>query len=240
MIASRDSTPETMLRALSHSLGALDAAAELDVDRSAEDRTFFNAEKAVLQPFFDDVFAADQSLTTHLLLTKQVHQARVVVGDAVLDRGVRAAKARMKLELKTSTMPEGADHVFPADISDIVDAERRVEPGLVLQVAALFPQVPDFAGKAALEADITGRAKRQVANFTCRDAGEVNEHALDGRLTQAIVRASDALYRLEKRLLERFPRDKVYVRAFFLDVAPARKKRTEDPPAGGGGTGAPS
>lgn len=35
---------------------------------------------------------------------------------------------------------------------------------------------------------------------------------------------SDALYRLEKRLLERFPRERVYVRAFFLDVAPPRKK----------------
>ena len=240
MIASRDSTSETILRALSTSLGALDAASELDVDRSDADRSFFLTEKAALQPIFDDVFAADQSLIKHLLLTTQGLQSRVVVGDAVLDRGVRAAKARMKLELKTSSMPDGADHVFPSDISDIVDAERRVEPGLVLQVVARFPQVPDFPGKAALEADLTGRAKRQNDNFTGRDAGEVTEHAIDGRLTQAIVHASDALYRLEKRLLDRFPRDKAYVRAFFLDVAPVRKKAIPEPAAGGGGTGAPS
>jgi hypothetical protein len=237
MIAPRDSTSDTMLRALSTSLGALLAASELDVDRTDADRSFLLTEKATLQPLFDDVFAADQSLTKHLLLTTQGLQARVVVGDAVLDRGVRAAKARMKLELKTSTMPDGADHVFPSDISDIVDAERRVEPGLVLQVVARFPQVPDFQGKAALEADLTGRATRQTDNFTGRDAGEVSEHAIDGRLTQAISRASDGLYRLEKRLLDRFPRDKVYVRAFFLDVAPARKKAVADPAVGVAGTG---
>ncbi|MEO5728201.1 MAG: hypothetical protein ABIV93_14475 [Byssovorax sp.] len=228
-----------MLRAVSHSLGGLDAAAELDVDRSAEDRAFFAAEKAALQTSFDEVFAADQHLAKHLTLTRQRLQARVLVGDAVLDRGVRSGKARMKLELKTSSVAEGADHVFPADISDIVDAERRVEPGLVLQVVARFPQVPDFPGKAALEADLTGRAKRQTDNFTGRDAGEVEEHTLDGILTQKIVRASDALYRLEKRLLERFPREKTYVRAFFLDVAPARKKRAEEPPAPGGDSGSP-
>ena len=226
-----------MLRALAHSLGALDAASELDVDRSDADRSFFLIEKAALQPLFDDVFVADQTLTKHLLLISQGLQARVLVGDAVLDRGVRAAKARMKLELKTSSMPEGADHVFPSDISDIVDAERRVEPGLVLQVVARFPQVPDFQGKAALEMDLTGRAQRQNANFAGRDAGELSEHTIEGQLTQAIVRASDGLYRLEKRLLERFPREKVYVRAFFFDVAPARKKAVT---AGGGGTDAPT
>lgn len=240
MIIPRDATAETTLRALSTSIGCLDAASELDVDRSGEDRSFFLVEKAALQSIFDDVFAADQSLTKHLLLITQGLQARVVIGDAVLDRGVRAAKARMKLELKTSSMPDGADHVFPSDISDIVDAERRVEPGLVLQVAARFPQVPDFPGKAALETDLTGRAMRQNNNFTGRDAGEVAEHAIDGRLTQAIARASNALYTLEKRLLDRFPRDKVYVRAFFLDVAPARKKAAVNPAAGIAGTGQPS
>jgi hypothetical protein len=240
MIAPRDSTSETILRALSHTLGALDAASELDVDRSDADRSFFLTEKAALQASFDEVFGLEQSLTRHLLLTSQKLQARVLVGDAVLDRGVRTAKARMKLELKASSVPDGADHVFPSDISDIVDAERRVEPGLVLQVVSRFPQVPDFPGKAALETDLSGRAKRQADNFTGRDAGEVEEHARGGALTQGIARASDALYRLEKRLLERFPRDKVYVRAFFLDVAPARKKRAEELPAAGGGGGAAS
>ncbi len=228
MIASRDATAETMLRALAHTLGALDAALTLDVDRTDEDRAFFSAEKAALQPLFDDAFAADQALTRHLLLQAEALQARVELGDAVLDRGVRTAKMRMKLELKSTSMPAGADEVFPSDISEIVDAERRLEPGLVLKVLTRFPSVPDFPGKDAMKADLEGRANRQNQNFTDRDAGEVTEAALDNALSQAVVRGADALYRLEKRLLERFPREKVYVRAFFLDVAPARKKAKAD------------
>src|SRR5262245_36242038 len=83
MIATRDSTAETMLRALSHSLGALDAAIESDVDRTADDRTFFSIEKAALQPLFDDVSKADQALTQHLLLKRATLQARIELGDVV-------------------------------------------------------------------------------------------------------------------------------------------------------------
>ncbi len=213
-----------MLRALAHSLGALDAAITLDVDRTDEDRAFLTAEKATLQPIFDEVFTADQALTKHILLKAEALQARVELGDAVLDRGVRAGKTRMKLELRNTRTPDGADEVFPADISEIVDAERRVEPGLVLKVLTRFPAVPDFPGKEALKADLEGRATRQEKNFNDRDAAEVAEASLDSALSQAVARGADALYRLEKRLLERFPREKVYVRAFFLDVAPARKR----------------
>lgn len=230
MIATRDSTADTMHRAVAHSLGALDAAIELDVDRTAEDRAFFSAEKGTLQPFFDEVLSADQALTKHLLLKTEALQARIELGDVVLDRGVRAGKQRMKLELKSSAIPDGTDHIFPSDISEIVDAERRVEPALVLKLLAKFPQVPDFTGKSALHDDLKGRADRQNKNFTDRDAGEVTEAELDGVLTRAIARGSDALYRLEKRLLERFPREKVYVRSFFLDVAGGRKKKAPSAP----------
>ncbi len=234
MIAGRDATSETMLRSLSYSIGALEAAAELDVDRTPDDTTFFVKERDILHPLFDTLFAADQALSKHLFLTTQPLQSRVILGDAVLDRGVRAAKARMKIELKGTTTPDGADHVFPSDISDITDAERRVEPTLVQQVIARFPQVPDFPGKDAMQKDLDGRATRQTQSFAKRDAGEVAEFSLDGAVDKANADGSDALYRLEKRLLERFPRDKVYVRAFFLDVAPPRKKAA---PAGGGTPG---
>jgi hypothetical protein len=214
-----------MLRALAHSLGGLDAAIELDVDRTAEERAFFSTEKATLQSSFDEVSSAGQALARHLLLGTEALQARVELGDVVLDRGVRAGKQRMKLELKSSALPDGVDHVFPSDISEIVDAERRVEPVLVLQLLAKFPQVPEFTGKSALVTDLKGRADRQNKNFADRDAGEITEAELDGVVTRAIALGSDALYRLEKRLLDRFPREKVYVRSFFLDVAPPRKKK---------------
>ncbi len=160
----------------------------------------------------------------HLLLVAQAKQARVQVGDAILDRGVSKGKARMKVELKGSAMENGADHVFGADVSDIIQAERAKEPGLVLQAVAKFPQVPSFAGKAEMAADLTGRATRQQQNFTDRDAAAVTGTALTSAVKLAVVASSDALYKLEKRLLDRFPRQTTYVKAFFYDVAPPRKK----------------
>lgn len=243
MIAPPDTDDETMLEAVAHSVAALDAASDLDADRTPEDKAFFAQEKASLQPSYDTVFTARQALLQHRHLTTTRHRVRVRLGDVVLDRGVRAGKARMKLELKQLGLPDGADEVFPADIEDIVDAERRVEPGLVQQVVQRFPKVPDFPGKAGIAADLTGRAAAQTANFAEHDASEVTESGLEGTLEKAIADASTALYRLEKRLLERFPREKRYVRAFFLDVAPPRRKKLADqpapvapPPAGGAKT----
>lgn len=231
MILNPDATPATALKAVAHSLGALDAAAELDKDRSADDRAFFAAEKAALDPFFDGLHAGQQALDKHWYLVSERLQARVELGDVVLDRGVRGGKARMKLELKAAGMADGADQVFPEDIDDIVDAERRVEPGLVLKVVERFPKVPDFPGKAALEADLKARATAQNTSFAERDAGEIAEAKLQAALETAVAGASGALYGLEKRLLGRFQREKRYVRAFFLDVAPVRKKAADKPAA---------
>lgn len=62
----------------------------------------------------------------------------------------------------------------------------------------------------------------------------MTEASLNGVLAKAVADGSNALYGLEKLLLGRFPRQKVYVRAFFLDVASPRKKvvaAPQDPPA---------
>ena len=106
----------------------------------------------------------------------------------------------------------------------LVDAERRDEPKLVLAACALFPQVPDFPGKDTVRTDLEGRAQRQAANFARRDGGELTGSTLDGATVRAVAEASDDLYRLEKRLLDRFPRERTYVRSFFLDVSSPRKK----------------
>ncbi len=54
---------------------------------------------------------------------------------------------------------------------------------------------------------------------------------LNSLLVNSIAESSEALYKLEKRLLERFPRDRAYVKEFFLDIASPR--RAKDPiPAG--------
>jgi hypothetical protein len=237
---------ERLLKETAAGIGALTAAIELDIDRSDEDRTFFTAERAALQLSFDNLFNADAVLTKHQLLVQLPLQVRTVVGDNVLDRGVRAGKAGMRLALKNTSMPGGEDHVFPADITEITDAERRVEPNLVLKVAAKFDQVPDYDGKAKVKADLEGRANRQNQAFTDRDAGELKQTALEGALARAISEADDALLRFEKRMEERFLRDARYVTGFFLEKPTKKKKKpAESAPKTDGatqptqGTGAP-
>jgi hypothetical protein len=142
---------------------------------------------------------------------------------------VRNAKSRVKIELKGSAMPEGADHVFPANVRDITDAAKRDEPGLVQQAVARFAQVPDFPGKDALRDDLAACARRQKDNIDARDASDLAAATLTSAMSLAIRDGADALYRLEKRLLERFPRDATYVRKFFYDVASARAPKKDGP-----------
>lgn len=213
-----------VLKDLATSIGALAAAIEMDVDRSNDDRVFFEAERATLQAQFDHVFAADQAVTKHLLLVKAPRQAAVVLGDNVLDRGTRAGKARMRLELRSSTLPGGEDHVFPADITEITDAERRVEPSLVLKALGKFDQVPDFNGKTELKADLEGRVKRQAHAFELRDESDTTADTLDGALERAVSVADEALFVCEKHIEARFPRDAKYVASFFSEK-PSRKKK---------------
>ena len=208
-----------MLRALAFTANALDAAIGLDVDRSPADHAFFQAEKTTIDKNFDDVAAAERASFLHDLRERQKHQARVILGDAVLDRGVRLGKKRTTLETDLAN----ADKIFGEDISEIVDAERRLEPQLVLTCIDQLTKADDFNGKAALISDLTTRTNQQIKNFNDRDAARVTEANLDAALSNVITKGADALYGLEKRLLERFPRDKVYVRAFFLDVSSKRK-----------------
>ena len=116
-----------------------------------------------------------------------------------------------------------ADQAFGEDITEIVDAERHLEPTLVHVVVDRLVQGPDFAAKADMVQDLKKRADQQAQNFTDRTAAGVQGAALETTLENAISEAADALYTLEKRLLERFVRERIYVRAFFLDVGRRKK-----------------
>lgn len=227
MIADAQSSPTDMLDALSASIAALAAAIKLDIDRTDADRDFFTAERDGLQTGFDTLFASNQALLSHDYLATRGTQACVDIGDAVLDRGVRRGKARMKVELKDSSMPDGADLVFGTDVNELVLAERAEEPKLVIEAVAKFGQVPDFTGKSEMIKDLTNRATRQKDCFADRDAAALARVPLQGAVDKAVGDAATALYRLEKRLSDRFPKQNPYVKAFFLDVAPPRKKKAE-------------
>ena len=230
MLAPPDSTSDTMLDALATTLCALLVAVDIDVDRTPADRAFFSENHAALTAHYAAVEAAELALRKHEHLVQKRRQLAVVLGDQVLDRAVRAGKARMKLELRL-TAPDAAEQVFSAEVAEIVDVEMKTEPNLVLEAAAKFSLVPDFAGKDALKADLEARAARQTLSFTERSQAEITKTGLRGEVERAVSAASDALYGLEKRLLARFVREKKYVKTFFLDVSPPRKKGAEAPPA---------
>lgn len=235
MLANKDSTSQTMLEALAHTIGALKAAKSLDIDRSPEDHAFFDAERAALEPLFNELFDADSAEQKHRLMVTKPNQGAIEVGDAVLDRGARRNKKRMSLELQTIA-PDAADNSFGENIRDLVDAERHLEPALVLGVVDKYKYVPDFPGKAESEADLIGRATRQKDNFLAREAGQVQAAALGNKSDALVAQGADALYRLEKRMLERFPREKAYVAAFFMDVGYKRPRKSEGQGAPEGGT----
>ncbi len=222
MLASKDSTAWTMVRAIAHTSNALDAAITLDLDRSADDRAFFVAEKAIVDALFTKIEAADAALISHELRNERRLQAHVEVGDVVLDRAVRRGKKRVALDVSTAA----ADQAFGEDITEIVDADRHTEPTLVLVCVDRLAQGAHFAAKADLMQDLKKRAEQQAQNFADRTAAGVAGAALETTLENVIREAADALYTLEKRLLERFPRERIYVRAFFMDVG-RRKKPAE-------------
>lgn len=226
MIAPTTATAETMKRALAYSIAALTAASELDLDRSDDDRAYFGRERDALIPFLKDVRAKDRTVEDDELDNGVRLQARVSLGDAVLDRGVVDGKERMKIELKR-TDPDAADQTFGKRITDTTRAPILAEPSLVSAIIARLEHAPDFPRKATIRTDLEKRMKQQNTCIQERSAGEAQTVALRSSLTQSIRLSSDALYGLEKRLLERFKRDADYVRKFFFDISSPRKVKDE-------------
>jgi hypothetical protein len=227
MIAPTTATAETMKRALAYTIAALSAASELDLDRSDDDRTYFARERDVLAPFLKELRAKDRSVEDDELDNSIRFQARVSLGDVVLDRGVIDSKERMKIELKRSN-PEAADQVFGKRVSDTTRAPILIEPSLVSAILARLEHAPDFSKKATIRTDLEKRVKQQNACIQDRTSGEAQAVALRSALSQSIRFSSDALYGLEKRLLDRFTRDLEYVRKFFFDVSSPRRTKEEN------------
>ena len=96
-----------------------------------------------------------------------------------------------------------------------------------LDSANRFAQVPDFDGKAEVKKDLEDRATRQLKIITERDEGELIRGSLASALARTIADCSEALYRLEKRMLDRFPREREYVKSFFLDAASKQKLKSK-------------
>ena len=94
----------------------------------------------------------------------------------------------------------------------------------MLQAVDRLGDVPAFADRAAIAADLTARAKQQQGCLDDRDAGDTARAKLVSACVKLVVDGSQALAELKGALDERFPRQRDYVAAFFMDVAGPRGK----------------
>lgn len=226
MLATPDSPRPLMRRALSRTLGALAAAIAADVDRTDDDRAFFAAEKAKIEPLAAQLRDVDLAIEDHELGPEEVLQAQVEIGDEVLDRGVRAGNHRTKLGL-SGQQGLGASHVFGDKVDDLVKTAVAIEPDAVLQAVEKFDEVPAFAEKDAIRQDLTVRAEQQQDFLDDRDEGYKTLFKLKSEATRLVLESSLALASLKGALDQRFPRQREYVARFFLDVKPKPSKKEQ-------------
>lgn len=226
MSLSQDTNSDTMKRALNFTIAALDAAASLDLERSNEDRQFFAQQKQILQEMLERVSRDEERLVFHLQKERTRLQAHVLMSSNLLERGVRAAKVHMKTMLRL-TMPEAADLVFGSNIAKLISGEMRTTTALVMKAIDRFENVSDFSGKQELKSSLEQRVQQLNNSLAARDEGDRLKAKLTTVLQQTIAASSNALYALEKIMLTRFIRDKVYVRQFFLEIKRVNKNTTK-------------
>ncbi|MBI4614855.1 MAG: hypothetical protein HY720_14685 [Planctomycetes bacterium] len=227
MLAGPDSTLDTMKKAVWFTIHAFDSVAEIDIDRTPEDKKFFLEEKAKLEPFAPKLKTAAGAIEDHELGPGMRQQARVELGDAVQDRGVRDGNAKTKAALRNKPgLP--ASHVFGRRVSELTEEKLRLEPQKVLQAAGRLEDVPDFPEKPAIKADLVKRATKQESLLAERDKGWTDETQLDSAAVRLRAEAADALARAKAALDGRFPRQRGYVSSFFLDVGEKAASKKED------------
>src|SRR5262249_19474053 len=214
MLAGPKSTPETMIAALADSINALDAASDLDLDRSGPDRKFFAARKKLLAPLLSQLVAAKRAIEDYDISQGSRLQTRVEIGDKVLDRGVSAGNARTKLALQGKPGLD-ATHAFGKNVATLTKEKIALEPTKVLQAMERMGDLPDFLERKGLVKDITKRAEQQQTCLDEREQGDIARAKLVSAAIKLVLDASHALAAMKGALDERFPRQREYVAAFF-------------------------
>lgn len=215
MIPQADAPIANLCDTLSYVRAALTTASTVvDPDRTDADRTFFGEQAAAVDVHLQALEGSETALRTFRRRTALIRQASVVLGDAILDRGVESGAAKTKAALRGKP-GLGAEHVFGSRVSDLTRSELRVEPGLVLTAAAHLLDLPDFEGRDKIKADLELRANQQHKLLAERDAGYGEEAKIQGAATKLAVDAVLALHSVQGLLLARFPKQRQYTSAFF-------------------------
>lgn len=236
MIAGPTSPIGTMTRAVARTVNMLNIAATVDLDRSAEDRAFFQGEAKTLRPLLTALIAKKREIEDFDLGPGDLNQAAVLMGDAVLDRGVRAGNTRTKLGLSGKT-GLGSTHVFGNRVDDLTSAPLKLEPSRVREAAERLDEVPDFDDKAKVKSDLLGRAEQQDSLLATRDTGLAERAKLESEAVKLVVDAAHKLAQTKAALDGRFSRQREYVATFFLDTSRKRKASKNDEGDDGEGSG---
>ena len=225
MIAGPTSTRSVMCKAIARTCNALKTASTVDIDRSAEDRAFFAVEAGKLESVRISLLAKHRAIEDFELGDGDLFQTSVEIGDEVLDRGLSAGNTRTKLGLKgKSGLP--ASYAFGTRIDEMTKAPHRQEPELVLGAVSRLDEVPDFDGKAQIQADLKARVNLQEGLIKQRETGRTSLAKLESEGVALVVDAAMKLAQTKAALDGRFPRQREYVARFFLDVS--RKRRNDD------------
>jgi hypothetical protein len=225
--AKPDTAPGTMLEALCFSQNALDAACEMDIDLTDDDRTFMAGERAALEPARVDVRGVIVAIEEHDLGVASRAQAKVVLGDVVQDRVVRDSNRSTKAELPRSPAL-GADHAFGSRVDDLVRMKLELEPAAVQRAAERLGDLPGFPSRDRIRDRMMRVASNQNAALTDRKRFEGDRDRLEVAAARAVIGASTALQALEARLLARFPGQYDYVGSFFTATSAPRARRAKE------------
>jgi len=236
MLAGPTTPISPMCRALARTINMLTSAALVDIDRSEDDRTFFQDRAAMLAPLLATLLANKRALEEFDLGPGDANQAAVEIGDEVLDRGVRAGNTRAKLGLAHKT-GLGAAHVFGDRVNSLTEAPLKLQPGLVREAVERLDDVPSFEDKVRIKSDRLARVELQEGQLKKRDEGYAARAKLESEGVRLVVEAADLLVQTKAALDGRFPRQRSYVARFFLDTS-RKRKRGEDGGEGDEGTDA--
>jgi hypothetical protein len=224
MLASSNATISLMRKALARTAMALEIAAEIDATRTDDDKKFLANTRQRILPLLEEAITIEEALETYDEGDGLRFQARVELGDAVLDEGLRNGKSKTKALLRGQS-GLGAEHVFGDDISEMTDAPVAQEPELVLTALLKMVDLPKFPGREELADELTALANKQKQILQERNVGTTTRTTLSSTATRIVVQGADLLASVKGDLDSRFPRQKKYVSSFFLDVAPTPKKR---------------
>lgn len=226
MLVKTDSTPALAKKAIIRTIIALETAGTLDKRYSDEDKAFFSAQRAALTPKRDELSKVMSTLETYDEDDGLRLQTRVEVGDAVLDDGLGDSKAKTKAELRGQS-GLSADHAFGPNLQKTQELPMQIETDEALKIAARMSDLPAFAGREAIQANLVALAQQQKQNLAERAAGELKRAALLSAVVSKTREGVLQLLSLKGLLDARFPEQKKRVDSFFLDIGRTPKAKTD-------------